>query len=74
MPRTGTPSSSAPAVGGNANVSGDADELAAQVTRYLRLPEERDQIARRGHELVWARDSWDHRVQEIVAKHEELTA
>ena len=52
---------------------GDATELAEQVDRYLADDEGRARIAESGRHLVWARDSWDHRIHEIVAKHEALT-
>jgi spore maturation protein CgeB len=50
----------------------DAEDLAAKVDRYLKDPDRRSEIARRGRELVWGRDSWDHRIQTILATHEKL--
>ena len=53
---------------------GDPSELTEQVDRYLADDARRQQIAEHGCQLVWSRDSWDHRIREIVAKHEELGA
>jgi hypothetical protein len=52
----------------------DASELTEKVDAYLSNDERRAWVAESGRELVWSRDSWDHRVREIVAKHEELSA
>ena len=52
----------------------DAEDLALKVHAFLHDAERREEITRRGHDLVWARDSWDHRIREIVAKHDELSA
>ncbi|HJU88379.1 MAG TPA: glycosyltransferase [Gemmatimonadaceae bacterium] len=46
-----------------------ADELAERVDEYLSDESRRTDIARRGHDLVWSRDSWDHRVAAIVEHH-----
>ena len=50
----------------------DGDDLAAKVEEFLDDPERRAEIARRGQELVWGRDSWDHRIRAILATHEGL--
>lgn len=52
----------------------DPAELARKVDQYLADEPRREAIAARGRQLVWSRDSWDHRVGEIVRKHEELIA
>jgi spore maturation protein CgeB len=51
----------------------DADELIEKVDLYLADDERRSRVTESGHHLVRSRDSWDHRVREIVARHEELS-
>jgi spore maturation protein CgeB len=53
---------------------GDANELTEKLDLYLADEARRARVTQRGHDLVWTRDSWDHRVREIIAKHEELIA
>jgi spore maturation protein CgeB len=48
----------------------DAEELARTVDEYLADAERRAAVAARGRELVWSRDSWDHRIRDILATHE----
>jgi len=47
-----------------------ADELARAVDEYLADDERREAVAARGRDLVWSRDSWDHRIRDILATHE----
>jgi spore maturation protein CgeB len=51
-----------------------ADELARVADEYLADNRRRELIAERGHRLVWSRDSWDHRIREILARHESLAS
>lgn len=51
---------------------GDTDELTRVVDEYLADDRRRELVAERGHRLVWSRDSWDHRIREILARHESL--
>ncbi len=53
---------------------GDAGELVQKVDEYLADNDRRRAVADSGHRLVWSRDSWDERVRQILAKHEELRA
>jgi spore maturation protein CgeB len=48
------------------------DELARVADEYLADDRRRELVADRGHRLVWSRDSWDHRIREILARHESL--
>lgn len=48
----------------------DGDELVATIDRYLADRHARDRIAARAQALVHSRDSWDIRIQEILAHHE----
>ena len=48
------------------------DELARVVDEYLGDDERRKAVAERGHRLVWARDSWDHRIREILERHDAV--
>ena len=50
----------------------DANELTEKIDVYLGDDERRKRVAESGHELVWSRDSWDHRIREVIAKHTEL--
>jgi hypothetical protein len=49
------------------------DELARVTDEYLGDDQRRALVAERGRRLVWSRDSWDHRIREILARHESLT-
>jgi spore maturation protein CgeB len=49
-----------------------AEELARVTDEYLADDRRRELVAERGHRLVWSRDSWDHRIREILARHESL--
>jgi hypothetical protein len=51
----------------------DANELTEKVDLYLAADARRARVTESGHHLVRSRDSWDHRIREIVAKHEELS-
>lgn len=51
---------------------GDAGELVRKVDDYLANDDRRRSVAETGHRLVWSRDSWDVRVRQILAKHQEL--
>lgn len=51
-----------------------ADELAANVRRYLDDEAQREQIADNARQLVCSRDSWDHRVQTILDRHARLVS
>jgi spore maturation protein CgeB len=48
------------------------EELATKIDAYLGDDERRARVARSGQALVWSRDSWDHRVRDILAKHQEI--
>ena len=48
----------------------DAAELALTVDEYLADDARRAAVAARGREVVWSRDSWDHRIRDILATHE----
>ena len=48
------------------------EELVQAVDTYVTDDERREAIADRGRELVWSRDSWDHRIREIIATHDSM--
>jgi hypothetical protein len=50
----------------------EAAGLANVLHEYLTDDDRRNRIANRGRELVWAHHSWDHRIREILGKHEAL--
>lgn len=52
----------------------DAGELAQKVDHFLADDHRRETIAESGREVVWSRDTWDHRMREILTKHQELSA
>jgi spore maturation protein CgeB len=51
----------------------DADELAEKVDVYLADPARRRAIAERARARVAGRDSWDHRIADILAHHQAAT-
>lgn len=50
----------------------DADELAAQVQRYLGDEAGRERLAENARKVVASRDSWDHRISTILDRHARL--
>lgn len=50
----------------------DADELVAQVERYLANPAERQRIAQHGQATAYARHTYRHRMAEVMALAESL--
>lgn len=50
----------------------DENELIAKLDVYLTDSARRQEVARRGRELVWSRHSWDHRIRAILDHHESL--
>ena len=52
----------------------DEAELLEKLDIYLGNPARREEVARSGHDLVWARHSWDHRIRTILQHHDSLVA
>jgi spore maturation protein CgeB len=53
---------------------GDTEELIARLDTYLANAEQRRAIAAAGLTVVRARHSWDHRIREILARHDDVSA
>lgn len=70
---SGVPPELGERLGGAVVTYGSPEELARLVDYYLHSPEEREEKGQRGRELVLARHTFEHRVEDLLRRVEEFT-